>query len=219
MNGPQDVGGMMGFGPVAPDPEEPRFHAPWERRALGLTLAAGALGRWTLDESRHARESLPPAVYHGSPYYAIWLRALTDLLRRHGELLPGELEAGRALGRGRAADRRLEAHAVPVALARGAPTAREPQAPARFAVGDRVRTRNIHTERHCRLPGYARDKPGVVEAVRGAHVLPDANAHGEGERPAWLYTVAFEGRALWGDGADPRLTVSIDAFEPYLDHA
>ena len=219
MNGPQDLGGAMGFGPVAPDPAEPRFHAPWERRAMGLTLAAGALGHWSLDESRHARESLPPAVYHGSSYYGIWLRALTALLIRHGELAPEELEAGHALGPGRSADRRLAARDVPAALARGAPTDREAASPPRFAVGEAVRTRNIHTERHCRLPGYARDKTGVVEAVRGAHVLPDTNAHGEGERPTWLYAVAFDGPTLWGEAADPGLVVAIDAFEPYLDHA
>ena len=39
MNGPQDLGGQMGFGPVAPEIDEPVFHAGWERRALGLTLA------------------------------------------------------------------------------------------------------------------------------------------------------------------------------------
>ena len=219
VNGPQDLGGAMGFGPVAPEADEPLFHHPWERRALGLTLAAGALGHWTLDESRHARESLAPAVYHGASYYEIWLRALTDLLRRHGELREGELEAGRALDPGVATDRRLDPAAVPAVLARGAPTAREPEAPARFAVGDAVRTRNLHPTGHTRLPGYARDKPGVVEAVRGVHVLPDANAHGEGERPTWLYSVAFEGRTLWGEGSDPGLSVSIDAFEPYLDRA
>lgn len=37
MNGPQDLGGQMGFGPVAPEPNEPLFHADWEKRALGVT--------------------------------------------------------------------------------------------------------------------------------------------------------------------------------------
>ena len=217
MNGPHDMGGAMGFGPVAPDPGEPRFHAPWERRALGLTIAAGALGHWSLDESRHARESLPPATYHSATYYEIWLRALTDLLLRHGEATPEELAANRAMAPGQAPERRLDARDVPAALARGAPTAREAPHPPRFAVGEAVRTRNIHPLGHTRLPGYARDKPGRIEAVRGVHVLPDSNAHGLGERPAWLYAVAFDGAALWGERADPGLVVSIDAFEPYLD--
>ena len=38
MNGPQDIGGQMGFGLVAPEIDEPVFHVAWERRALGLPL-------------------------------------------------------------------------------------------------------------------------------------------------------------------------------------
>ena len=35
MNGPQDLGGQMGFGPIVPEKNEPLFHADWEKRALG----------------------------------------------------------------------------------------------------------------------------------------------------------------------------------------
>ena len=80
MNGPQDMGGTMGHGPVVLEADEPPFHAPWEARALGITLAVGALRGWTLDESRHARESLPWAEYLTLPYYAIWLAALERLV-------------------------------------------------------------------------------------------------------------------------------------------
>ena len=96
MNGPQDVGGLHGFGPVEPEPEDVRFHAGWEGRVLGVTLAAGALGYWTIDTSRHARESLPPGVYYTASYYEIWLRALETLLQRAGEVTAGELAAGAA---------------------------------------------------------------------------------------------------------------------------
>ena len=58
MNGAQDMGGMMGFGPVLPEKDEPVFHAPWERRAFALTLAMGAPGGWNIDQGRAARESL-----------------------------------------------------------------------------------------------------------------------------------------------------------------
>ncbi|MGH7040978.1 MAG: SH3-like domain-containing protein, partial [Acetobacteraceae bacterium] len=69
---------------------------------------------------------------------------------------------------------------------------------------------------HTRLPRYARDKIGTVEAVRGCHVYPDSAATGAGEDPQWLYTVVFPGRVLWGDDCDPTVNVSIEAFEPYL---
>ncbi len=86
MNGPQDMGGRMGMGPIAPAIDEPLFHASWEPRALALTLACGALGHWTLDESRHARESLPWGTYLTASYYKIWISALEVLLERHGEV-------------------------------------------------------------------------------------------------------------------------------------
>ena len=209
----------MGFGPVAPERDEPLFHEPWEPRVLGLTLAAAALGHWTLDESRHARETLPPATYLAASYYEIWLRAVTELLIRHGEVSREEIDRGEALLPGLRRERRLAAERVPAVLAAGGPTDRAVGTAPRFAVGARVRTRNMHPVGHTRLPSYARDKVGIVEAHRGAHVLPDANAHGQGERPTHLYTVRFDGRTLWGEDCDPGLTVSIDAFEAYLDAA
>jgi nitrile hydratase subunit beta len=87
---------------------------------------------------------------------------------------------------------------------------------ARFAIGDRVRTKNLNPTTHTRLPRYARNKTGVIQAIRGCHVFPDTVAIGAGENPQWLYTVAFTARELWGDDADPATTVSIEAFEPYL---
>jgi len=81
----------------------------------------------------------------------------------------------------------------------------------------RVRTRNLNPVTHTRLPRYARDKIGTVEVIRGCHVYPDSVAIGGGEKPQWLYTVAFSARELWGDDADPSITVSIEAFEPYLE--
>ncbi|TCU40130.1 nitrile hydratase beta subunit [Rhizobium azibense] len=91
------------------------------------------------------------------------------------------------------------------------------EAAARFAVGEKVRTKNFNPETHTRLPRYARARIGVVEAVQGSFVFPDDNAHGKGENPQWVYTVVFDGREIWGVGADPSLTVSIDAWESYLE--
>ncbi|HYQ07915.1 MAG TPA: SH3-like domain-containing protein, partial [Xanthobacteraceae bacterium] len=107
---------------------------------------------------------------------------------------------------------------APNVITRGS-FARPAQKPAKFKPGDRVRTKNIHPTTHTRLPRYARDKVGVVEALRGCHVFPDTVAIGKGEDPQWLYTVLFDGRELWGESAEPSLKVSIEAFEPYLEPA
>jgi nitrile hydratase subunit beta len=217
VNGAADVGGMMGFGPVMTEPEGEYFHAEWERRALALTLASGATGRWSIDASRYARESLPPVQYLSSSYYAIWIAALERMLVAAGLVGTDELDQRRSLRPGAPVPRVLTAADVPAVLAAGSPYDRPVDAPARFAVGDRVRNRVMHPRGHTRLPRYARGKLGVVTRVHGAHVLPDTNAHGAGEHPQWLYSVRFAARELWGEDAEPDLTVSIDAWEGYLD--
>jgi nitrile hydratase len=219
MNGPQDLGGQMGFGPVAPEKREPLFHADWEKRALGMTIAAGAMGHWNIDESRHARESLHPADYYSSTYYEIWIKALEVLLDRHGFVSPQELGGGRSLGPGTKPKRVLAPENVYAVLAKGGPCDRSMAGEARFKVGDRIRTRNFNPETHTRLPRYARGRFGVIEAVRGGFVFPDTNAHGGGENPQYVYTVVFSAPELWGDAADATLTVSIDAWESYLEPA
>ena len=185
-----------------------------------MTLAAGAMGHWNIDESRHARESLHPADYYSSSYYEIWIKALEVLLKRHGFVAAEELAEGRAL-----VDRRhAEAGAEGGRRRRGrwpgaGPATGRSRTPARFKAGDRVRTRNFNPTGHTRLPRYARGKTGVIEAVRDGFVFPDTNAHGQGENPQWVYTVVFDAAEIWGEGADPTLTVSIDAWESYLEPA
>ena len=217
MNGVHDMGGQHGFGPVTPEPDEPVFHADWERRAFALTLAMGATGTWNLDGARFARESLPPVTYLSSTYYEIWFGALERQLEEHGLVSAEERAAGRALEPATPVARTLAAEDVPATLGRGGPTAREATRPARFAVGDRVRARNLNPPTHIRLPRYVRGHVGTVELVHAPHVFPDTHAHGLGEQPEWLYTVRFDARELWGPGADATVRVSTDAFEPYLE--
>jgi nitrile hydratase beta subunit len=219
VNGAQDLGGMMGFGPVSFEPDEPWFHAPWERRAFAITLAMGASGAWNLDMTRHVRESLPPADYLSSSYYEIWTKALEKLLVQKDLVSPAELEAGGALSPPAPVKRVLKVAEVAAALAKGSPTDRPATQPARFAEGEEVVTRNMHPAGHTRLPRYARAKRGFVERVHGVFVFPDSSAHSQGDNPQWLYTVRFSGPELWGEEADPALVVSIDAWESYLEPA
>jgi nitrile hydratase len=202
VNGAHDMGGTHGFGPVVAEADEPYFHAEWERRVLGMVIACGAGGKWNIDMSRFAREDRPPAEYLGMSYYEIWLAGLERLLAERGW-----------------PERVLRAEDVPAVLARGGPASRETGRAARFAPGDRVRTLNLHPRGHTRLPRYARGKVGTVERRHGCHVFPDVNSTGAGEDPQWLYTVRFPGEELWGPDADRGTSVSIDAFEPYLEPA
>ena len=217
MNGPHDLGGHMGFGPIAPEIDEPLFHADWEARALALTLASGTLGAWSIDESRHCRESLHPADYYTSSYYEIWIKALEQLLVRHKFVTPKELETGAKLGEGATPKRVLKREDVAPVLARGAPSIRTVETAPAFSPGDQVRTKVFHPSGHTRLPRYARGKIGRIEAHHGAHVFPDANALGQGEQPQHLYTVVFDGPEIWGPDSDPTLSISVDAWESYLE--
>ena len=91
MNGAHDLGGMQGFGPIKPEPDEPVFHADWEKRTFAITLACGALGRWNIDMSRHARERLHPRLYLQTSYYEKWLLGLQTLLTEKGLLTEDEI--------------------------------------------------------------------------------------------------------------------------------
>ena len=210
-----DMGGMHGFGPVEPEPDEPVFHAPWEGRVHVLQRAIGAAELWTIDGGRASLEALPPQTYLAATYYQRWFLGLEKRVVRFGLVGADELAAGHSLRTAVPLKRKItpaDAAKPPIRGNFERPT----DTPARFKVGDRVHTRNINPATHTRLPRYARDKEGVVETIRGCHVYPDTAAIGAGDQPQWLYTVVFTGRELWGDDADPQVKVSIEAFEPYL---
>jgi len=218
MNGGQDLGGMMGFGPVAGEPEGDVFHADWEKRVLAVTLALGSLGEWNIDMARHARESLHPTDYLGSSYYEVWLKGLERLLAAEALATPEELASGRSHRPPKSTRRPpLAARDVAPVLAKGTPYDRPPLFPARFSVGEEVRTLNLNPTGHTRLPRYARGKRGRIERVHGVFVFPDANAHGLGPSAQWLYLVCFPASELWGGAGDAALEVSIDAWEGYLE--
>ncbi|MBB1094407.1 nitrile hydratase subunit beta [Rhodopseudomonas palustris] len=218
MNGAHDMGGVDGFGPVVAETDEPMFHAEWERRAFALTLAMARPGGWNIDMSRFARENRAPPDYLSKSYYQIWLAGLERLMAERDLVAPDEIAAARPL-HPRRSIAALSANDVAPMLARGAPTDRPATAPARFAIGDRVRARNIHPPTHTRLPRYVRGHVGVIELLHGVHVYPDSHALGAGEQPQWLYTVTFDGRELWGDDCDASVRISVDAWDCYLEPA
>ena len=218
MNGVHDMGGMHGFGRVEPEPNEPVFHAPWEGRVLALQRAMTYAGGWNIDQSRAAQEGLPGNVYLGVSYYERWARAMERNVIGRGLATAEELAAGHAKTPGMTLKRKLTAADVSPALTRSK-FSRTPSAPARFRIGDHVRAKNIHPPTHTRLPRYVRGHVGTIERIEGCHVFPDTVAVDAGENPQWVYTVVFDGRELWGEGSDPSVKVSVEAFEPYLEPA
>jgi len=218
MDGIHDMGGMDGFGKVEVEPNEPPFHESWEGRVLAMQRAMGYAGAWHIDHARYAQERIRPDIYLDATYYQKWALAMETNVVERGLAGADELKAGHALRPAKPLPRKLTADIVPKTLTRGS-FFRQQQAPARFRVGARVRTRNMHPATHTRLPRYARDKIGVIERNNGCQMFPDSVASNFGDNPQWLYTVVFDGRELWGPDSDPALKVSIEAFEPYLDPA
>ena len=205
MNGIHDMGGMDGFGPVAPEPDEPVFHAEWERRVFALVSAVPFVVPFDDDLFRQAIERTAPATYLRSSYYELWLGALETMLKE----------------RRRSSDAALAAADVSAAIAAGASSRMPAEGiTARFAVGDVVITRNINPTGHTRLPRYARGKRGIVQAPHGVFRYPDSNARGDGPDPQHLYTVAFTATELWGaEGQAGRDQVYLDLWDSYLDPA
>lgn len=219
MNGPHDLGGRMGFGPVASERDEPVFHAEWERRAMALASGMDSTGEWTLDMSRHANERIPPARYLSMSYYEIWIAGLVDLMTTAGLVTREEIASGRMMTPAKQVGGKLLAEELPAILAKGDPTTRPATRAARYVRGDKVRTRNMHPVGHTRLPLYLRGHVGEIVCLHGTHVFPDSNAHGEGEDPQALYTVRFSAREVWGAARHPQDTISADLWEPYLEPA
>jgi nitrile hydratase beta subunit len=217
MNGVHDMGGMEGFGAIAPEAAEPVFHERWEARVLALTLAAGAWGRWTLDESRHARELIPGSDYLRMSYYEKWFTGLVSLLVQKGLVAQEEIETALPVPGTVKAKPPLVAERVAASLAKGGPTERVVAQQPRYSAGMTVRARNIHPSGHTRLPRYARGKLGTITRHHGAHVFPDTNAHRLGEQPQHLYQLRFEARELWGD--KQKNAVYLDLWESYLEPA
>jgi nitrile hydratase len=217
MNGVHDMGGMDGFGKVEAEPNEPTFHERWEGRVMAMARAIGTNGGINIDMQRFSREILPPVTYLASSYYEKWFLALEQSMIERGMIGKDEIDTGHSLRQTPPLKRGMFAMKdVDRVMTRGN-FARDPAAAAAFAVGDRVRTKNINPVTHTRLPRYARGHTGTIERINGCHVFPDSSSQGKGDNPQWLYTVVFSGRDLWGADTDPSLKVSIEAFEPYLE--
>lgn len=232
-----DMGGRFGDGPVDPGrADDPVFVAEWHKRALAVTLACGGLGQWNLDMSRHARERLAPQDYASFGYYEKWMAGLADLLVDTGVLSEADLigaegddgpplsDDGALSEDGGLSDRALRANRVDEVLAKGGPADRLSDVAPRFHSGDAVRTLRPAGNRlvdggHTRLPAYAAGARGEILRCHGAHVLPDANAHGLGEAPEPLYSVAFPAAELWGAAEGQGDEVVLDLWQSYLEPA
>jgi nitrile hydratase len=240
-----DIGGDRDhFGAIRPEgrpegrPEanEPVFHAPWEGRVQGIALLVSAVTGRNVDEWRYTLEQLAPDKYFAG-YYQRWLAGLESRLLRLGILAPGEIDA-RVAGRAPTARGERTVGGLRVALwtrlflmalrppprsrlvlavlRRVQGSGRRAERPPRFEIGQRVVVTSEPPVGHTRRPAYVRGRRGTIRLAHGPQVFADRHAEDGVEIAQHLYTVAFDGRELWGDGAEPNTTVCVDLFESYL---
>lgn len=223
-----DMGGRFGDASLAVDGrkaggDEPVFKEQWHGRALAIVIAAGALGKWNIDASRFGRETLPPADYAGFSYYEKWIAGLANMLVMHGLVSAEEIATGKMRDKPAAdiAAKCLKPEMVRPAMAKGGPSARDCDRLPRFATGARVTARPINGNQmvkggHTRMPDYVTGRTGTIVAYHGTHVLPDSNAHFNGEAPEPLYAVAFVAKDLWAHPEHPEDQVVLDMWDSYL---
>jgi nitrile hydratase len=216
MDGIHDLGGMEGFGPVPVRTGDAPYRdlADWEKRMWALARCGIARGI-TIDWFRHGLERMVPADYLRFAYFNKWCANYLMLLIDSGTITMEDVRRGHVENPGPPATA-LSVEDVLAANAKADVSFEvETQAAPAFDVGAVVRTHRHGSASHSRLPRYARDAAGTVIAHRGCHLLPDEGARGNhvGEH---LYTVEFAAPELWGPGANPRDSVTLDLWESYL---
>jgi nitrile hydratase subunit beta len=215
-----DMGGSRGWGPAHPPKgDEPVFAEPWQGRAFALTLLSTRVSGRNIDAFRHALERLDRAGYLDDGYYGRWLNATELMLTDSAILAPGAINARARNLRGEdVAEPPIPEPVRPDYAPAAAGSLRTVDTPPAFAVGQRVRAKNLSRPGPTRMPGYVRGHTGVIDLIQPAAVLPDTNAHFQGENPQYVYSVQFASRELWGPDAEP-FAVTVELFESYLERA
>lgn len=220
MDGIADMGGTDGWGPVrAPTADEPVFDQSWQGRAFAMAILSSRLacGGPNPDAFRHALERLDRAAYLDDGYYGRWLNGAELMLTESAFLAPGALEARARNLRGEHVEEPpVREPVLPDYKRTATGSLRTVNTEPAFAVGDRVRAKDISPPGHTRLPRYVRGHAGVVDVIQPAAVFPDTNAHFLGENPQHVYSVRFDSRELWGAKAEPAM-VTAELYESYLE--
>ncbi len=229
------LGGLEGLGPVVF--EKCVFVEKWEERIFGIHTAMMALSPqlplpktpstfktiWTWADLRKGAESLNPFDYFKFRYYEKWLGGISGYFIANGYITEAELEAKTAeyladpskplpTGGDKAIDDRVVQY-----LVEGDSPKRDVVVEPEFAVGDNVLVKNVPSVEHTRLPGFLRNKAGVVETVYpGAYTyLCDTGPDGVG--PAMpVYCVAFDPQVLWPNNTEPNFTLYADLYAAYV---
>ena len=229
------LGGLEGLDPVAPELRV--FVEPWEERIFGIHTAMMALSTqiklpqtsstfrtvWTWADLRKGAEAMNPFDYFKYRYYEKWLGGISGYFVANGYITQAELDArtdeyladpGKPLSTGGTPEVDDRVHKY---LIDGDSPWHEWADKPRFAVGDTVVIGDPPTVEHTRLPGYLRNKVGVVETVYDDAFSYLCSTGPDGIGPAMpVYCIKFDPQHLWPGNAEPGFLIYADLFDAYL---
>ncbi len=229
-----NLGGVEALGPV--NFEKRVFVEPWEQRIFGIHVAMMGLSNhlpiesvptkfkseWTWADLRKGAEAMHPFEYFKYRYYEKWLGGISGFFVSAGYITEDELEAKSKeylaspdLPLPTGGETGIDEQVIKYLRVGDSPK-RDIDAKPKFALGDKVLVKDLPPTDHTRLPGYLRDKPGVVTTVYdGAYTYFCETADGLGE-PMPVYCVRFDPVDIWGEMAEGKAYIFADIFETYL---
>ncbi|GAB4372867.1 MAG: nitrile hydratase subunit beta [Elainellaceae cyanobacterium] len=240
------LGGLEGLDPVE-TVETQVFVEPWEKRIFGIHVAMMGLSQhlsealpqypidqvptqfkstWTWADLRKGAEAMNPFDYFKYRYYEKWLGGISQFFIDQGYITAEELEA-RTQTYLEKTDAPLPSLPEPAIDAQvieylriGDPAIREVEAQPQFMAGQSVKIKDVPTTDHTRLPGYLRNKTGVIDKVYdGAYAyLCSTGPDGLGD-PMYVYSVRFDPKEIWGQLSEDKSWVYADLFEVYVEAA
>ena len=217
MDGAHDMGGAKGFGPVVPEPNEPVFHDDWERRAFALTVRCRVRAAGTSTCRGLPARTGRRRIISARRYFQIWLAGLETLMIERGLVTREEIEAGKVLSAAKTRRHADRSNRVTPAIRRGGPTERAGE-PARDVCGRRDRADEGHPPGDAYAVAAICSRPSRHDRAQSRlSCLPRHQLARQGRGPAMALHRAFRRAELWGKDADPTLSVSVDAWESYLE--
>lgn len=230
------LGGLEGLGPVSTETRV--FVETWETRIFGIHTAMMALSSqlplpatpstfttiWTWADLRKGAESLNPFDYFKYRYYEKWLGGISGYFIDNGYITAEELDAlteeyYRDLSKPLPVDGETAIDdRVLQYLVEGDSPKRDVAVTFEFGVGDSVSIKNVPSVAHTRLPGFLRNKTGVVETVYdGAFTyLCDTGTDGIGDAMP-VYCVRFEPSEIWPGNVEPNFSLYADLYAHYVE--
>jgi nitrile hydratase beta subunit len=229
-----NLGGLENLGPI--NFEKKVFVQPWEERIFGIHVAMMGLSNhlpvdsvptkfnseWTWADLRKGAEAMHPFEYFKFRYYEKWLGGISSFFVEQGYITQEELDEKMAQFLNSESESlpgggnpEIDAQVIKYLRVGDSPK-RDTDLNPKYKVGDEVVIKDLPPADHTRLPGYLRDKKGIIDTVyEGSYTYFCKTSDGIGE-PMPVYCIEFDPKDLWGDLSEANSTVYADIFEAYI---